>query len=125
MSPMFQAAGWIAIIFTGGLGALVLFLIFTGKINLEKLLSEDDGKASLSRLQFLIFTYVIAMGLLVVIFNTGSIPEIPEGVYYLLGISGGSYVGSKITQKTTQQSTESSNATQTAVQPPPKNGDER
>lgn len=99
---MFQAAGWIAVIFSGALGALILVYIAKGKIDLTRLLSEDDGKASLSRLQFLIFTYVIAMGILVVIFNTGSLPEVPEGIYYLLGISGGSYVGSKITQKSTQ-----------------------
>lgn len=102
MSTMFLAAGWIAVIFSGVLGALILILIFRGKIDLSRLLSEENGKASLSRLQFLIFTYVIAMGVLVVIFNTGALPEVPEGVYYLLGISGGSYVGSKITQKTTQ-----------------------
>lgn len=99
MSSMLLVAGWVAVLFTGALGAIILYKMLTGKINLEKLLSEEDGKASLSRLQFLIFTYVIAMGLLVVIFNTGSLPEIPEGVYYLLGISGASYVGSKITQR--------------------------
>ena len=44
MSSMFRVAGWIAIVLTGGLEALALTLIFTGKIALEKLLSEDDRK---------------------------------------------------------------------------------
>lgn len=100
MTTMLQTAGWIAVIFTGGLAALILLAISTNKIDLSRLLCEEDGKASMSRLQFLIFTYVIAMGLLVVIFNTGKFPDVPEGVYYLLGISGGSYVGSKVAKET-------------------------
>lgn len=102
MTNMLNVAGWTVVLFAGALGAVIIFLIITNRIDLSRLLSEADGKASLSRLQFLIFTYVIAMGLLVIIFNTGSFPEIPDGVYYLLGISGGSYVASKVTQTTTK-----------------------
>lgn len=97
---MYTAAGWVVIGFTGVVGGAILYLILSGRIDLSRLLSEEgSGKASLSRFQFLIFTFVVAMGLLVVIFDTGEFPDLPNSVYVLLGISGASYLGSKITQK--------------------------
>lgn len=84
------------------LGLKILWLIYMNKINLETLISEPktpDGKggeASMSRFQFMIFTFVIAFAILIVMFNKpGEIPQIPSGVYALLGISGGSYAVSK------------------------------
>ncbi len=93
--------GWIIAVFIGALGAIILYLILKGKINLERLISDADGHASLSRLQFLIFTFVIAMSFfLVVVGGSGqgypSFPaKIPPGLFALLGISGGSYVVAK------------------------------
>src|SRR5262249_10452555 len=69
-------------------------------IDLRYLISEADGKASLSRFQFLIFTFVIAMSLLVIIFSSNP-PKFPDAnsispdIFALLGISGGSYLISK------------------------------
>ncbi len=93
-------AGWTVLILIGSLGAIVLFKLYSGAIDLSHLISEQNGQASLSRFQFLIFTFVIAMGLLLMIFaklKTGQIgfPDINSGVWGLLGISGGSYVISK------------------------------
>ena len=95
-------ASWVIVIFMAALGLMVIVKILKGKnggIDLEFLISEENGHASLSRFQFLIFTFVIAMGLLVLILDSGSFPDIPNGVFALLGISAGSYVGAKITQK--------------------------
>jgi hypothetical protein len=88
--------GYIIAVFLGLLGAAILFLILTGKIDLSRLISEPDGEASMSRFQFLIFTFVIAFSLLFVIAKKGDFPtQIPDAIWGLLGISGGSYVISK------------------------------
>jgi len=86
-----------------GFAALVLWKIFDDPNSLKGLLSEppgpDDGpgetKASLSRFQFLIFTFVIAGLYLLLCIEAGTLIEIPGNVLALLGISGGTYVVSK------------------------------
>ena len=94
--------GYIIAIFLGLLGLAILYLILIGKIDLSGLISEPTtpegkpGDASLSRFQFLIFTFVIAFSLLIVIAKKGDFPStIPDAIWALLGISGGSYVVSK------------------------------
>lgn len=97
-------AGWVIVIFMAALGTLVLLQMFRGApngIDLSDLLSEEEsGKASLSRLQFLIFTFVIAVGLLLIILDDFKFPTVGSDVFGLLGISAAGYVGSKIAQKT-------------------------
>jgi hypothetical protein len=90
-------AGWILTIFVGVAGALVLWKMFRGDISLNKLISEPNGDASLSRFQFLIFTFIIAMGLFVVTLRQTPpiLPDIPLNILGLLGISAGSYVVAK------------------------------
>jgi len=79
------------------LGVAVIWQIFTGKIDLSRLISEPSGDASMSRLQLLIFTFVIALSLFLVIANSPDpgFPEISGGVLTLLGISASSYLVSK------------------------------
>ncbi len=79
------------------LGIAVIAQIFTGKIDLSRLISEPSGDASMSRLQLLIFTFVIALSLFLVIANSTEpgFPEISGGVLTLLGISASSYLVSK------------------------------
>jgi uncharacterized BrkB/YihY/UPF0761 family membrane protein len=96
------AAGWVVLGFIALLGLAVLWYIFTQKINLSALISEKsthDGKpgdASMSRFQFLIFTFVIATCLFLIVVNDKkTFPNIPQGVLVLLGISGSSYLVSK------------------------------
>ena len=98
---LWAVAGWMAVVFIGLAGLIVLWRMYHSPL-LGTLWVETtaDGnapinKASLSRFQFLIFTFVIAMGLLYVIFLNGKFPDIPSSVYILLGISGGSYIVSK------------------------------
>jgi hypothetical protein len=52
-------------------------------------------KASLSRFQFLVFTFVIAGTYLVLCLESGRFVEIPQNVVLLLGVSGTSYAASK------------------------------
>jgi hypothetical protein len=82
---------------------VVLWKIYRGDINLDGLLSESPAqgqaaaatKASLSRFQFLIFTFVIAGLFLLLSIQAGTFVDILVNVVGLLGISGGSYLISK------------------------------
>jgi uncharacterized membrane protein len=49
----------------------------------------------MSRFQFLIFTFVVAMCLLVLTLESGEFPKLDPNILGLLGISGGSYLVSK------------------------------
>jgi hypothetical protein len=82
---------------------LILWKIYKNEIAIDGLLTEppppgvsiDDAKASLSRFQFLLFTFVIAGLFLLLSIEAGTFVNIPDNVLYLLGISGGSYALSK------------------------------
>ena len=94
------AIGWILTVFVGLLAALIIREILRGRIQLAFLISGPNGDASLSRFQFLIFTFVIALSLFLIIVSHPGGPgfpdkDIPVGILALLGISGGSYVVSK------------------------------
>ncbi len=99
MQALTLAAGWIVVVFVGLLALLVLWKIHTNKIDLAYLISEENGQASLSRFQFVIFTFISAMAFILITVHTKALPAVPEGVWALLGISGGSYVISKGIQK--------------------------
>ena len=101
MSTLALAAGWIVVIFVGALGFIVLWKIVDNTIKLDHLISEENGQASLSRFQFLVFTFVIATGFILITVHGDVIefPTVPQGVWALLGISGGSYVVAKGIQK--------------------------
>jgi uncharacterized BrkB/YihY/UPF0761 family membrane protein len=79
-----------------GAAAVVFFLILVGKIDLSQVLTEPDStKASLSRFQFLLFTFVIAGLFLLLSVESGAFVNVPDSVLALLGISAGSYTISK------------------------------
>lgn len=96
-----MVVGWVIVAFIGALGLTVLVKIWSGAIDLAGLLAEArDGsgaptKASMSRLQFLVFTFVVAGLYLTLCLEAGELIAIPGEVLGLLGISGGSYVLSK------------------------------
>lgn len=87
----------------------VLWKIISGEIQLTGIIAEpadpgdmDDkgkqkevGKASLSRFQFLLFTFVIAGLFLMLSIEAGAFVDIPANVLGLIGISGGSFIVSK------------------------------
>jgi uncharacterized membrane protein len=88
---------------------VVAWKLLKGDINLTYLLAEpadptavrpqgeppETPKASISRFQFLIFTFVIAGVYLVLCLESGRFVDIPENVILLLGVSGTSYAASK------------------------------
>src|SRR5262249_52982392 len=102
----FQTIAWwgfvvVAIILLG-FAALVLWKIFWDDSALAGIIAEQvpgqdpsKAKASLSRLQFLIFTFVIAGLYLMLSIEAGSLIDVPANVLALLGISGGTYLISK------------------------------
>lgn len=90
--------GWTVTVLIGAFAIAIIYKMLKGDINLMYLIAGVDGDASLSRFQFLIFTFVIALGLFLIILsrNPPAFPEaIPGGILALLGISGASYVTSK------------------------------
>jgi uncharacterized BrkB/YihY/UPF0761 family membrane protein len=91
--------GWTVTILVGAFALAIIYKMVKGDINLMYLIAGADGDASLSRFQFLIFTFVIALGLFLIILSQSPVPAfpatIPGGILALLGISGGSYVTSK------------------------------
>lgn len=92
---------WLFPVFIALLGLLVLWKIWKGDIKLQGLINESNnpngtsGEASMSRFQLLIFTFVIAMSYFLIVMNEMKFPAIPNSVWTLLGISGGSYLISK------------------------------
>lgn len=94
---MTDLMGFVVFGFIGLLEGTILWLIWTGKIDLSQLLSEANGDASISRFQFLIFTFVVAVSLFYLVEkgNNGRFPDIPAGVLMLLGISASTYAVSK------------------------------
>jgi len=96
--------GYIACLFLAILAAILLWMIWTGKIDLSGVLAEANGQASMSRLQLLIFTFVIAISLFMLVERNSDpksnstnkgFPEIPNGVLTLLGISASTYAVGK------------------------------
>jgi hypothetical protein len=95
-----------------GAAAVVLIAMARGRIDLQFLISEQDGSASISRFQLLIFTFVIALSYFLLVIGEVSrvaatsaqliLPDVPTNVLTLLDISGGSYVLSKGIQKTAE-----------------------
>lgn len=100
-------AAWVALGFLGLIGVAILYYVFTGRIDLSGLISEPNGEASMSRFQLLIFTFVIAACLFLIVASKDprpGFPEIiPQGILVLLGISSSSYLVSKGIQASSKQ----------------------
>ena len=98
METVSLVIAWLLTGFLTALMVVIVVLILTGRIKLDKLISEPNGDASLSRFQFLIFTFVIAASffLIVVGVDPPRFPDsIPSEIFVLLGISAGTYAISK------------------------------
>jgi hypothetical protein len=89
--------GYATLILLFFFGLMVMFEMATGRIDLSLLLSEPDsgGKASMSRFQLLIFTFVIAFSLFLITVSTKKFPAVPPEILTLLGISASTYAVSK------------------------------
>ena len=88
-------------------GFFIIAAIASGKIDISQLLTEKDGdvgKASMSRFQLLIFTFVIGVSFFLVVVSNNKFPDVPNQVLTLLGISASTYGVSKGIQASTQDS---------------------
>ncbi len=82
------------------IGLILAVKIMKNQIDITKLICEKDSdKASLSRFQLLIWTFIVGFSFLFLLINSDTFPEITPEVLALLGISGGTYVVSKGIQK--------------------------
>lgn len=100
--------GYIVCAIVALFGLLVAWKIATKEIDLKYLLSDDDGAASTSRFQLIIFTFVVALSLFLIVVSNVKVrqlgggsttaagfPEVPGSVLALLGISASSYLVSR------------------------------
>lgn len=97
MERLTLVVGIVGTLIIGLIALVVVWDLWTGKIDLTKLLSGEEA-ASLSRFQFLIFTFIIGLSYLLVVLKSGALPDVGN-TWALLGISGGSYVLGKGIQK--------------------------
>jgi hypothetical protein len=112
---------WIGVAFLLIMGALCLILlikIWKNEINLSTLLDEADGDASMSRFQLLVFTLVFAVGFFLYILKYMNLPDIPNSVLVLLGISASTYAAGKGIQFSRPEGVVKT-GTDTAPPPPP------
>jgi uncharacterized membrane protein len=89
------AAGYVLLFFVTGLALSILSDIITGDIDLSQLISDKDGFASMGRFQLLVFTFVVALSLFLIVAATSEFPRIPGEILTLLGISATTFAVSK------------------------------
>ena len=102
------AVMWVTLIIIAVFAGLILWKVIVGEIDISRLISEPTGDASMSRFQLLIFTFVVALSLFLIIASgtPPGFPDVPGGVLTLLGISASSYVVSKSIQFSKQEGVE-------------------
>ncbi len=111
METLTLVIGWMLAIVIGLFALIVLYRVYKDDIPMKFLLCESSASgapmASMARFQFLIFTFVIALSLfLVIVGNKDGVQfpkDIPNGILALLGISGGSYAVGKGIQASTEK----------------------
>jgi hypothetical protein len=110
-------AGYVICLLVAVIGLVVVWKIATGSIDISTLLTEktgapgSTGSASMARFQLLIFIFVIALSFFLVVIsnikiiqarpgekNLPGLPDVPNGVLALLGISASSYAVGKAIQ---------------------------
>jgi hypothetical protein len=95
MNDLLQWGGIGFLLIMAALCIMLLYKMWTNQINLSALLDEANGDASMSRFQLLVFTLVIAVGVYIHILNHMTLPDIPDSVLKLLGISASTYAAGK------------------------------
>ena len=87
-------AGYLALLFVSGYAAAVLWKVID-RGELGTLIEENGGGASMSRFQLLIFTFVVAFGIVFLLAKNSKFPDVPADVLTLIGISASTYAVSK------------------------------
>ncbi|MFQ5922109.1 MAG: hypothetical protein ACE5M4_04640, partial [Anaerolineales bacterium] len=67
METVSLVLAWLLAGFLAALMVIIIVLVLSGRIKLDKLISESNGDASLSRFQFVIFTFVIAASFFLIV----------------------------------------------------------
>ena len=88
------AAGYTVLLFLLAFGGVVLWKTVV-RNEIGTLLEEHGGGASMSRFQFLIFTFVVAFGIVFLLAKNNQFPDVPADVLTLIGISASTYAVSK------------------------------
>ena|ERR1700761_956744 len=107
------------ILLMGVLCVMLLIKMWKNEIDLSCLLEEANGQASISRFQLLIFSLVVAVGVFLSILHTMRLPEIPNSVLILLGISASTYAAGKGISFSRVEGVLKQPPTITPVAPPP------
>ncbi|MCH8303650.1 MAG: hypothetical protein IIB94_00810 [Candidatus Marinimicrobia bacterium] len=69
------------------IGLIVAWKILRGEIDMTKVISEEGSdKASLSRFQMLVWTFIVGLSFLYLVILNDTLPDIPNAVLSLLGI---------------------------------------
>jgi predicted histidine transporter YuiF (NhaC family) len=100
----------VATFLIAALALIIVVWIIRGRIDLKFLIADEAGDASMSRLQLLIFTFVVAVGLIRVLEATGSFPDIPNSILVLVGVSGSTYaIGKAVNSSPTEEANAGTN----------------
>jgi hypothetical protein len=101
---------WSGAIFMALLQAYILYGI-AFKWDMSKLLCAEDGAASMSRFQLLLFTFAIAGGYFYLLIENRAFPEVNASAMALLGLSAGTYAISKGIQASRDTALQSGSST--------------
>ncbi len=89
------AAGYTALLLIFLFGVVVLYAMVNGDVDVAELIGESGGGASMSRFQFLVFTFVVALGIIFLLAKDGKFPDLNANLLALVGISASTYAVSK------------------------------
>jgi TRAP-type C4-dicarboxylate transport system permease small subunit len=95
MNIMLMLSGFVFLLIMGALCVMLLIKTWTNQIDLSSLLDEANGDASMSRFQLLVFSLVVAVGVFLFILKNLTLPDIPQSILTLLGISASTYAAGK------------------------------
>src|SRR6185437_10028191 len=110
----------------GLLCLMLLIKMWRNEINLCSLIEEANGQASMSRFQLLVFSLVVAVGVFLSILHTLTLPDIPNSILILLGISASTYeTGKAITFSRVEGLVKQPDTGSSPPPPPPAAGSEQ
>ena len=89
------AAGYTALLLIFLYGVIVLYEMVNGNVDVAELIGESGGGASISRFQLLVFTFVIALGIIFLLAKDDKFPDLNANILALVGISASTYAVSK------------------------------
>lgn len=108
----------IAAFVIGALAVIVVIWMATNKIDLKYLIADEAGDASMTRFQLLLFTFIVAVGLVKALAAKDGFPEIPNSILVLIGVSGSTYaVGKAVNSSPVEEASAG-----TTNPPPPSTG---